>query len=365
MSNQNPNNGQASNESDRTARPDAFKQPGPGVTQVPGAGQKDGPASAAKPASGFGSASVPGGASAPVHPCAAAGTTGGFSSGAVAAAPRFSKKGNAPLLVTVLLLALLIVAGIGSCVSGSVANSSSISLGDRVAIITLDGTIQYDGSECSPEGFKMLLDEAENDPSIKALVLRVNSGGGTATAGEEMTEYLKDFEKPVVVSTAAVNASATYEISSQADYIFAAQSSEVGSIGTIIELKDYSDLMAMLGVNIDTISSAESKDSSYGIRELSDEEREHYQQMVDEINQMFIANVAEGRGVSERKVANEWANGLTWTGVTAQKMGLVDEIGTLEDACDKAAELAGCGDSYETTELYFATSGIENLLGSF
>ena len=56
---------------------------------------------------------------------------------------------------------------------------------------------------------------------------------------------------------------------------------------------------------------------------------------------------------------------MTWTGITAQKMGLVDEIGTLEDACDKAAELAGCGDSYETTELYFATSGIENLLGSF
>lgn len=268
------------------------------------------------------------------------------------------------MLVTILLLALLIVAGIGSCISGSAANNSSFSLGDKVAIITLDGTIQYDGSACSPEGFKVLLNEAANDPSIKAVVLRVNSGGGTATAGEEMTEYLKDFEKPVVVSSATINASAAYEISSQADYIYAAQSSEVGSIGTVIELMDYSDLMGMLGINIDTISSADSKDSSYGIRELSDEEREHYQQMVDEINQMFIANVAEGRGVSERKVANEWANGLTWTGKTAKEMGLVDEIGTLEDACDKAAELAGCEDAYETTELYFATSGVESLLGS-
>ena len=353
MSNQTPNNGPVPIEPNPSVQPDASGRPGCAASQAPGGWQEQ-----------TAQAGAAARASAPVHPHAAAAMAGAPSAAAVAAKPLSSKKGNAPLLVTVLLLVLLIVAGVGSCVSGSAANSSSISLGDRVAVITLDGTIQYDGSACSPEGFKMLLDEAANDPSIKAEVLRVNSGGGTATAGEEMTEYLKDFEKPVVVSTAAINASAAYEISSQADYIFAAQSSEVGSIGTIIELMDYSDLMGMLGINIDTISSAESKDSSYGIRELSDEEREHYQQMVDEINQMFIANVAEGRGVSERKVANEWANGLTWTGITAQKMGLVDEIGTLEDACDKAAELAGCGDSYETTELYFATSGRENLLGS-
>ena len=353
MSNQTPNNGPVPIEPNPSVQPDASGRPGCAASQAPGGWQEQ------KAQAGAAAR-----ASAPVHPHAAAAMAGAPSAAAVAAKPLSSKKGNAPLLVTVLLLVLLIVAGVGSCVSGSAANSSSISLGDRVAVITLDGTIQYDGSACSPEGFKMLLDEAANDPSIKAVVLRVNSGGGTATAGEEMTEYLKDFEKPVVVSTAAINASAAYEISSQADYIFAAQSSEVGSIGTIIELMDYSDLMGMLGINIDTISSAESKDSSYGIRELSDEEREHYQQMVDEINQMFIANVAEGRGVSERKVANEWANGLTWTGITAQKMGLVDEIGTLEDACDKAAELAGCGDSYETTELYFATSGIESLFGS-
>ena len=353
MSNQTPNNGPVPIEPNPSVQPDASGRPGCAASQAPGGWQEQ------KAQAGAAAR-----ASAPVHPHAAAAMAGAPSAAAVAAKPLSSKKGNAPLLVTVLLLVLLIVAGVGSRVSGSAANSSSISLGDRVAVITLDGTIQYDGSACSPEGFKMLLDEAANDPSIKAVVLRVNSGGGTATAGEEMTEYLKDFEKPVVVSTAAINASAAYEISSQADYIFAAQSSEVGSIGTIIELMDYSDLMGMLGINIDTISSAESKDSSYGIRELSDEEREHYQQMVDEINQMFIANVAEGRGVSERKVANEWANGLTWTGITAQKMGLVDEIGTLEDACDKAAELAGCGDSYETTELYFATSGIESLFGS-
>lgn len=361
MSNQNPNNEPAPLQPESPTRPGASLQSGDAAPQASGTWQEP----TAQTASSTKRPGVAARASAPVHPSAANGAAGGFSAAAVAAKPLSPKKGNAPLLVTILLLVLLIVAGIGSCVSGSTANSSSISLGDKVAVIALDGTIQYDGSACSPEGFKMLLDEAENDPSIKAVVLRVNSGGGTATAGEEMTEYLKDFEKPVVVSTAAINASAAYEISSQADFIYAAQSSEVGSIGTIIELMDYSDLMGMLGINIDTISSAESKDSSYGIRELSDEEREHYQQMVDEINQMFIANVAEGRGVSERKVANEWANGLTWTGKTAKEMGLVDEIGTLEDACDKAAELAGCEDAYETTELYFASTGIESLLGSF
>ena len=268
-------------------------------------------------------------------------------------------------IIIVLALVAVIVLGVAACTSSVVGalglgstSSSQVSFGNTVAIIHLDGTIQYDGTECSPEGLKSLLDEAEANDSIKAVVLRVDSGGGTATAGEEMTEYVKEFSKPIVVSSASMNASAAYEISSQADYIYTAKTTEIGSIGTVLELTDYSGLLDMLGIKTDNITSADSKDSTYGTRALTEEERAYYQDMVDEINGVFIENVAEGRGVSYEQ-ASEWATGLTWTGISAVEIGIADEIGTLEDACDKAAELGGCADDYQTSELSIDSSGID------
>ena len=153
-------------------------------------------------------------------------------------------------LVAVILFFALMFFGLASCTSalasfgsiGSLAASSSSDLDylshDAVGVITLDGTIQYDGTTCSPEGLKAQLDRAEQNPHIKAVVLRVNSGGGTATAGEEMAEYLREFSKPVVVSSASINASAAYEISSQADYIFTAKTTSIGAIGTVMQVTD-------------------------------------------------------------------------------------------------------------------------------
>lgn len=243
--------------------------------------------------------------------------------------------------------------------SGSGGSSLSDLDGDTVAVLTLDGTIQYDGSACSPEGFKILLDEAESNEHVKALVLRVNSGGGTATAGEEMTEYLRQFDKPVVVSSASINASAAYEISSQADYIFVAKSTEIGSIGTAMELTDLSGLMDKLGIRMETITSSGSKDSTYGYRALSDDEREYYQRMINQINEMFIENVAEGRHMDIEEV-RKLATGLVFTGVDAVDNGLADKVGTLEDAEAKAAELAGITD-YDTADLSFDSYDLSEL----
>ncbi|MBR2804712.1 MAG: S49 family peptidase, partial [Eggerthellaceae bacterium] len=160
---------------------------------------------------------------------------------APAAQPQKSR-GWIVAIVVIVCLFLLSAFAIKSC---SDTMSSFTSLGpsfnssgyeqlteDAIAIIDIDGTIQYDGSACSPEGLKELLDEAEADNHIKGVVLRVNSGGGTATAGEEMALYVREFSKPVVVSSAAINASAAYEISSQADYIYVVKSTEIGAIGT-------------------------------------------------------------------------------------------------------------------------------------
>ena len=277
---------------------------------------------------------------------------------APAAAPA-PKKSRAWIvaLVAVVLVFVLIVMGMRSCTSlftssmGSLSSADAVDAltQDAVAVITIDGTIQYDGTSSSPEGLKALLDEAENSPYIKAVVLRVDSGGGTATAGEEMAEYVRAFGKPVVVSSASTNASAAYEISSQADYIYTAKSSALGAIGTAMQITDTSELMDMLGINVQDIVSSGSKDSTYGTRPLSDEERAYYQDMVDQINEVFIQNVAEGRGMDVEAV-RALATGLTFTGMDAVDNGLADEIGTREDAIAKAAELAGMS-SYTIVDL--------------
>ena len=253
---------------------------------------------------------------------------------------------------------------VGSLSTGSrIAGVEGVS-GNVIGVIDIDGTIQYDGTVCSPEGFKELLDEAADSDAVKAVVLRVNSGGGTATAGEEMAEYLRQFDKPVVVSSASINASAAYEISAQADYIYVAKSTEIGAIGTAMELTDLSGLFEKLGINMEVITSAESKDSSYGFRALTDEERAYYQKMIDQINDMFIENVAQGRKMKEEQV-RKLATGLVFTGMDAVDNGLADAVGTREDAIKKAAELAGVSD-YNTTDLYFANydiPGLASLLG--
>lgn len=266
-----------------------------------------------------------------------------------AASAQPKRRGWIVALVLVVGLLLLCGFGIWSCSSamGSIAGTSDSAASlnhDAVAVIDIDSTIQYDNTACSPEGLKYLLDEAAENDHITAVVLRVNSGGGTATAGEEMATYVKQFRedtgKPVVVSSASLNASAAYNISSQADYIFTAKTTEIGAIGTVIQNISYGELLDKLGISVDNITSADSKDSSYGTRELTEEERAYYQDLVNKTNECFIANVAEGRNMSEEDV-RALATGLVFMGTDAVENGLADEVGTLEDAVEKAAQLAG------------------------
>lgn len=283
-------------------------------------------------------------------------------------------KGWIVALVAVILFFALCAIGMFSCSSAlssssysSLLGSSSSSVenitGDTVGVISIDGTIQYDGSTSSPEGLKVQLDKAKDNPRIKAVVLRVNSGGGTATAGEEMSEYIKNFSKPVVVSSASINASAAYMISSQADYIYTAKTTSIGSIGTAMQVTDLSGLYEKLGISIENITSSDNKDAGYGTRALTEDERAYYQKMVDQINESFIETVAEGRSMDKEKI-RELATGMTFTGADAVKNGLADELGTLDDACKKAASLAGIS-SYATVSLQPESSALEwlELLG--
>lgn len=251
----------------------------------------------------------------------------------------------------------LVLLALGSCVMGG-ANPVTKTVG----VIDIDGTIGQDGGASTPEGLLAQLQSAENDPSVGAVVLRVNSGGGAAAAGEEMAAYVRDFSKPIVVSSASGNASAAYLISSQADYIYANEASSIGAIGTAMQLTDYSKLLDLLGIDVRTITSADSKDASYGHRPLTQEEIEYFQAQVDQINKNFIESVAEGRDLPIEEV-EKLATGMSFTGEDAVNNGLVDEIGTYKDACSKAASLAGLW-SYRVESLGSNELGLGDLLAA-
>lgn len=291
------------------------------------------------------------------------------------------KKSKAPWIVGgVFLFVIVFMFTIGamscshmysSMTSLGASDESVVTMGDSVGVIDVAGTIQYDGTSCSPEGLRDLLQQAEDNPDIKAVVLRVDSGGGVATAGEEMAAYVRDFSKPIVVSSASMNCSAAYEISSQADYIFVNETTAIGAIGTIMQTTDLSGLMDMLGISVDNIASADSKDSSYGTRPLSDEERAYYQELVDTINETFIRNVADGRGMSVDEV-RALATGMQFAGTVAVENGLADEVGIYDAALDKAAELGGIeydvydgGFAYDVVQLTPSSADLGALMDLF
>lgn len=227
--------------------------------------------------------------------------------------------------------------------------SSDLVLSDGIGIYHLDEEIGSGGIDA--EEVRQVLKDADADPTIKAVVLRIDSPGGEAAAGSEIASYVEQFSKPVVVSVGSMCASAAYLAASQADWIVSTDASEVGSIGTIVQVTNLEGLFDKLGVSTETIKSSSMKDMGSSSRALTDEEKALLQDKVDRATQMFVDKVAQGRGVDVDTV-RAWANGTTYFGDDALDKGLVDQIGTLDDALNKAAELAGLSaDDYDVRDI--------------
>lgn len=222
--------------------------------------------------------------------------------------------------------------------------------GGAVAVIYLEGVITGGRGQGSLFGAAGGTDEvvrqlrqAKDDPDVGAVVLRINSPGGSAAASQEVyTEALRVREagKPIVASFADVAASGGYWIACAADSIVANPASMTGSIGVIIEVTNVQELYNKLGIGSDVIKSGEHKDIASYTRPLEEKERRILQSMVDDIFDQFIDVVASGRGMSKEQV-REVADGRVFTGRQALAAGLVDSLGDLADALDAAAELAG------------------------
>lgn len=233
---------------------------------------------------------------------------------------------------------------------GGLAKSKNITSPNRIAVILAEGEI-VDGDvegAISSEKFAKEIRKARKDENIKAIVLRVNSPGGSILASEviwrEMTEAKKS--KPLIVSMGEVAASGGYYISAPADTIVAQPNTITGSIGIFGILFNVQELVNdKLGVTTDVVSTGEFSDFGNMARPLTDIERTIIQSSVEDGYETFISRVAEGRGMhpdSVRKVAS----GRVWTGTQAKARGLVDVLGGLDTAIGIAAAKIKAGEDY-------------------
>ena len=226
--------------------------------------------------------------------------------------------------------------------------------GDRVGIVVARGTI-LDGTQpagtIGGDSTAALIRQARNDDNVKAIVLRVDSGGGSAFASEVIRrecEAARAAGKPVIASMGSVAASGGFWISTSSDQIWAHPSTITGSIGIFGMIPTYQRPLAeVLGVRVDGVSTA----PLAGVRpdrELPPEVGEVIQLIIEKGYREFLQRVADSRGMTTDEV-DAVAQGRVWSGTDAHDLGLVDHLGDLDDAVQAAAELAELGDDYAVT----------------
>ncbi|WP_129629778.1 signal peptide peptidase SppA [Candidatus Oscillochloris fontis] len=237
---------------------------------------------------------------------------------------------------------------------------------DRVVIIEVSGTIGLGSDPFSnslgQSDILSQIKQATSDPLVQAVVLRVDSpGGGVVASSEIHAELLKLREagKTLVVSMGATAASGGYYISAPAERIYANKDTFTGSLGVILSLTNYGEAFENLGLKSYVYKSGALKDIGSATREPTAEENAVLQQLVDEAYQGFVDVIAEGRGLPRERVL-EIADGRIYTGAQALELGLVDELGNLDEAIAGAMELTNLDNALVVR--YTSSSSLRSLL---
>ncbi|MEO5961496.1 MAG: signal peptide peptidase SppA [Opitutaceae bacterium] len=224
----------------------------------------------------------------------------------------------------------------------------------RIAVVYAEGNIvdgEGDPGEIGSTRFSRELRKLRQDENVKAIVLRVNSPGGSASASEVIQREVRLIKKakPIVISMGTYAASGGYWISTYGDRIFAEPTTITGSIGVFGIQFDVKKLANDFGVTFDSVKTGKFADALTISRPKTEEELAVFQRMVDWIYGEFIGKVAEGRKLT-REAVEEIAQGRVWSGAEALKLGLVDELGGLDAAIAFAAQKAGLGTGYRLVE---------------
>jgi protease-4 len=186
------------------------------------------------------------------------------------------------------------------------------------------------------------LDRFQEDKRVKAIVLRVNSPGGAVGPAQEIAREVEKIRrtKKVVASLGTLAASGGYYIASAADLIIANPGTTTGSIGVLMQFANAEQLVKKLGLDFFALKAGRYKDVGSPFRPMTQEDREYLQRLLDNIYQQFIRDVARNRKIPPEKM-KEMAEGRVYTGEEAKQLGLVDELGNLQDAIERAGRLGG------------------------
>jgi protease-4 len=187
---------------------------------------------------------------------------------------------------------------------------------------------------------RSLLDQAAANTSVKAVVVRVNSPGGSVVASDEIYRALLSFDKPVVISMGDTAASGGYYIACGGDHVIAHPDTLTGSIGVISQFLTIEELLEKVGVEAVVITTGPRKDVGSPYRDMTQEEQALWKEILDQVYEDFVDVVVQARELP-REAVRELADGSVYTGQQALELGLVDAVGTREEAIDKAAELGG------------------------
>ena len=249
-------------------------------------------------------------------------------------------------ILVVTVLSLMVISGIVLAVlrAGSGDGGSGFGLRDRIAVIPIEGVITDDR-----ETLKQIR-RFRDDGSVKGYVIAINSPGGSVGPSQSIYSELKKLrdeeDRPVIASIGGVGASGGYYIALGADSIFALPGSLTGSIGVIMELPEIRELMDKVGVDMRTIKSAEHKDVGSMYREMSAGDSLILNSLVQDVYDQFVDAVSTERKIGRQRLLPV-ADGRVLTGRQAQRNGLVDRMGNVQDAIAAAGRMAGLGSDPE------------------
>ncbi len=216
---------------------------------------------------------------------------------------------------------------------------------NKIAVIPLSGVIGVTDNRLVGGGFVSstdlvdMINKAGKDDNIKAVILEINSPGGTVVASEEIANAVEHLDKPVVAWIREVGASGAYWIASSADVIVADPLSITGSIGVISSYLQFSGLLEDYGIKYERLVSGDFKDTGSPYKNLSSKERVILQRKLDKIRDFFVNKVAENRNMSYDEV-NNLATGMFYLGEEAKELGLVDVLGGKDEAIKITEDLA-------------------------
>ena len=243
---------------------------------------------------------------------------------------------------------------------GGVVAGAGLTGGGAIGVIHINGLIMAGdsagglfGAVAGSDTIMEQLRLAADDPHIKAVVIRMNTPGGTSAASQEITleiDRLREAGKKVVASLGDVSASGGYWIASHCDKIVANPGTITGSIGVIMETTNMQGLYDKIGIDPKVFKSGPHKDMGSPARDIDSEEQAIFQEMVDDIYRQFVNTVSHGRGMDREQVVR-LADGRVFTGSQAVENGLVDELGNFYDAVGVAAQLAGLEDGAQVIDL--------------